>query len=240
MLTLTSLQQLNNLSIQERQKAYVSESITSVYPIVECGEELVELGVYFCDAGAQIVLAPVAPDATAGMFLRAGAAQRLLQVFRELATRTNGGARLKVTDAFRPLWLQRKYFTEIREQIREREGLDDEALWERVTQFIADPDCCPPHTTGGAIDLTIVDANNKELDMGTSVDAIDDRANTWSDAVDENAHGNRLLLHTCMTSAGFVNLASEWWHYSYGDQYWAVLTQAPAAIYQSREDVTSA
>jgi zinc D-Ala-D-Ala dipeptidase len=28
-----------------------------------------------------------------------------------------------------------------------------------------------------------------------------------------------------------VNYPTEWWHWSYGDRYWAVMTDAPAALY---------
>ena len=31
--------------------------------------------------------------------------------------------------------------------------------------------------------------------------------------------------------AGLVNYPTEWWHWSYGDRYWALLTGAPAALY---------
>jgi len=32
-------------------------------------------------------------------------------------------------------------------------------------------------------------------------------------------------------AAGLVNYPTEWWHWSYGDRYWAMATGAPAAIY---------
>ncbi|MDT7587682.1 MAG: zinc D-Ala-D-Ala dipeptidase, partial [Pseudonocardiales bacterium] len=32
-------------------------------------------------------------------------------------------------------------------------------------------------------------------------------------------------------SVGFVNYPTEWWHWSYGDRYWAIKTTAAAAIY---------
>jgi D-alanyl-D-alanine dipeptidase len=28
-----------------------------------------------------------------------------------------------------------------------------------------------------------------------------------------------------------VNYPTEWWHWSYGDRYWALMTGAPAALY---------
>jgi D-alanyl-D-alanine dipeptidase len=39
-----------------------------------------------------------------------------------------------------------------------------------------------------------------------------------------------------MTGAGFVNYPSEWWHWSYGDRYWAVVTGEPHAIYGPVEE----
>lgn len=34
-----------------------------------------------------------------------------------------------------------------------------------------------------------------------------------------------------MTSAAFVNYPSEWWHWSYGDKYWAAMLNRPYALY---------
>jgi D-alanyl-D-alanine dipeptidase len=45
------------------------------------------------------------------------------------------------------------------------------------------------------------------------------------------ARANRLLLCEAMEAQGFANYAREWWHYSYGDRYWAWLRDAPIAIY---------
>jgi len=42
---------------------------------------------------------------------------------------------------------------------------------------------------------------------------------------------NRRLLVEAMESVGFVNHGHEWWHFSYGDRYWAVITGTDVAIY---------
>ncbi|WP_406807061.1 hypothetical protein [Burkholderia semiarida] len=34
-----------------------------------------------------------------------------------------------------------------------------------------------------------------------------------------------------MTDAGFTNYPSEWWHWSVGDRYWAVIQNESHAIY---------
>lgn len=116
-----------------------------------------------------------------------------------------------------------------------RKGLTGDALYASVTEVIADPDLCPPHSTGGAIDLTIIEmATGKEIDMGSKLDDVDDSlAYAFHPSIAKTAQANRLLLFNAMTRAGFANTASEWWHYSYGDQEWAIRTGAPFAYYGS-------
>ena len=44
--------------------------------------------------------------------------------------------------------------------------------------------------------------------------------------------GARLLIGgTVLCGAGLVNYPTEWWHWSYGDRYWALMTGATAAVY---------
>ena len=237
MKTVTDTNVFQELPVHERRQWYIPESVTTVFPIEDNGEKLVLLQDLIRDAGVQMVFAPVNPD-NEQLHMREGAAWRLVEVAKELAQRSDGIYALKITDAFRPLALQRKYFTEITEQIQEKEGLTGQALWERVTEFVADPELCPPHSTGGATDLTITNlTTGEDLDMGTSVDTVDDRSNTWTEDISDEAKANRQLLWEVMTGHGFVNLASEWWHYSFGDQYWAIFTNQSAAIYGSRESV---
>jgi D-alanyl-D-alanine dipeptidase len=37
-----------------------------------------------------------------------------------------------------------------------------------------------------------------------------------------------------MDAAGFINYLQEWWHWSYGDRYWAFQTSAEATLYGPR------
>ncbi|NUT29743.1 MAG: dipeptidase, partial [Streptomyces sp.] len=32
-----------------------------------------------------------------------------------------------------------------------------------------------------------------------------------------------------------INYGTEWWHWSYGDRYWALQTRQPAALYGPAE-----
>jgi zinc D-Ala-D-Ala dipeptidase len=110
--------------------------------------------------------------------------------------------------------------------------------------FVADPNGAgvPPHLTGGAVDVTAT-VDGDELWFGTEFDEfVPHAAALWFERADA-AHGpggaavdsttvrdRRRTLRAAMASAGFVGLAEEWWHFSYGDEAWAVATGA-AALY---------
>jgi len=223
--------------MEERAFWYIPERLTTALPIKECGEPLIDVLQQLPDTEWPYYFrpAPAVNGANECRFLlRQDVARRFGDAARAVISLSNGKIMLKVTDSFRPLSLQRAHFEKIKKNIARKESLAGDALWERVTQFIADPDLCPPHTTGGAIDLTLVRSKNgTELPMGTPVDAIDDRAFTWHREIAAAAQKNRRLLFDAMTGAGFVNLASEWWHFSYGDQYWAAFLGEHSARYDS-------
>ncbi|MBN1324677.1 MAG: D-alanyl-D-alanine carboxypeptidase family protein [Alphaproteobacteria bacterium] len=86
-----------------------------------------------------------------------------------------------------------------------------------------------PHQTGGAIDLTIIDTNGKELDMGTPFSEHSKRCVTKYKNISDVAKRNRKILLTAMENAGFFNYPGEWWHYSFGDRAWAAYKGKPCA-----------
>ena len=106
------------------------------------------------------------------------------------------GLRLKLLDAFRPTEAQWK-------------------LWNfrPDPEFLADPRRGSPHSRGAAIDLTLVDAAGRELDMGTGFDAFTPLSHHGSTAIAEAAQRNRLTLLGLMTAAGWDFYRNEWWHY---------------------------
>lgn len=60
---------------------------------------------------------------------------------------------------------------------------------------------------------------------------------TDSQLANNTAKKNRKLLLDVMKAQGFVNYPTEWWHFSYGDRYWAYHQQAPCAIYGSYDEI---
>ncbi len=157
-------------------------------------------------------------------------AQERLQVLKH-------GCRLKIFDAYRPLGVQKfmiEYDTNRVAQERYGSSFDVLTLseqervekvvshfWSPISDDVAlNP---PPHSTGGALDLTIVDSNGVALDMGTQIDELVDASESdyyYNSGTDYQK--NRELLVEVMEYAGFVQLPTEWWHFSYGDQIWAV------------------
>jgi D-alanyl-D-alanine dipeptidase len=51
--------------------------------------------------------------------------------------------------------------------------------------------------------------------MGTGFDCFDTLAHTLDPRVQGVQRANRLLLKSTLEDLGFVNLAEEWWHYTY-------------------------
>lgn len=64
------------------------------------------------------------------------------------------------------------------------------------------------HNKGIALDLTLVDSNNVELQMQTSMHDL-----SWYSELKRNNY-NAKLLASIMQSVGFTGLASEWWHFN--------------------------
>ncbi|MFI6643027.1 M15 family metallopeptidase [Streptomyces sp. NPDC050504] len=56
---------------------------------------------------------------------------------------------------------------------------------------------------------------DNSLDMGTGFDCFDTLSHTEDPRIGGKQRANRRLLKTALTDQGFVNLAEEWWHYTY-------------------------
>ena len=71
--------------------------------------------------------------------------------------------------------------------------------------------------------------------MPTSCEESDGACYTDAGNVGCEAQANRRVLRDALSAAGLVNYPTEWWHWSYGDRYWALETGAPAALYGAKE-----
>lgn len=75
--------------------------------------------------------------------------------------------------------------------------------------------------------------------MGTRVNASPEESDgaCYTDAggVGSEARANRRVLGDALTAVGMANYPTEWWHWSYGDRYWALQVGADRAMYGPRE-----
>jgi D-alanyl-D-alanine dipeptidase len=163
--------------------------------------------------------------------LRRGVADRLLKAQSALPD----GLRLLVVEGYRPYDAQQVIFTGDSDELRRRNpSWDDARLFVEASKFVS-PVEVAPHTTGGAVDLTLCTEDGAELDMGTPIDATpvdsDNACFTAAGNIPAGARANRQIMIEALTSAGMVNYPTEWWHWSFGDRYWAISTKAPHACY---------
>jgi D-alanyl-D-alanine dipeptidase len=145
------------------------------------------------------------------------------------------GVAIKIVEVYRPPQVQRTAFDKYRAEVQAlRPELDAATLDLEASRFIA-PLAVALHPTGAAVDLTLCDERGNELDMGTSLNDVDwsrsTRTYTDSTEVAPEVRQRRKLLADALRAAELVNYPSEWWHWSFGDRYWAWATKAPCARY---------
>lgn len=128
-------------------------------------------------------------------YLRKSTAEALVkanEAFKQL------GYRIKLFDCYRPLSVQKK-------------------MWKILpgTHYVANPAKGSKHNRGAAVDLTLVDAQGKELNMGTPFDFFGKEAHhTYTEHTKEVLE-NRKLLKETLNKYNFKSIYSEWWHYEY-------------------------
>ena len=244
-----SLEALRRRAIPDQGAARARKKGFRDYPIGAArSEPMVELGA-LAIAGENYYWSQKNPPywrriegATPKLMLRESVAAKLAKANARLA---EAGLELFVFDAWRPRAVQ-AYFHDVwmPEEIRKRRpDLSGDVLMREVERYWAAPsqnDARPaPHATGAACDLSIRWKGGDLLWMGSIFDDVTDlahrdrfeSANAEMCFSDEEARANRRLLHWVMNEQGFEGHPDEWWHFSYGDQLWAALSGALAAIY---------
>ena len=128
-------------------------------------------------------------------YLRKSTAEALVkanEAFKQL------GYRIKLFDCYRPLSVQKK-------------------MWKILpgTHYVANPAKGSKHNRGAAVDLTLVDAEGKELNMGTPFDFFGKEAHHTYTQHSKEVLENRKLLKETLNKYNFKSIYSEWWHYEY-------------------------
>lgn len=204
-------------------------------PVRDDGEPLVDLLGAFPNLVFDLGRLHVQKDSASISFARREIGVRLTRAQEQLPP----GLRLLVKECHRPLWVQKMSWDGYAAFLRGKFPAWSEAEIDVENSKLNAPLDVAPHATGGAVDLTLIDERGQWLDMGTEFNAspLETEGATYTGAANIGpvAQANRNILVDAMTSAGFVNYPTEWWHWSYGDKYWALRTGAPCAIYGPRD-----
>lgn len=121
------------------------------------------------------------------------------------------GWRLLVLDALRPHRVQQAIWADVA-------GTPAQA-------YFADPARGSIHSFGMAVDVTLIDAQGRESDMGSGYDEMTLRSHPMLDAehlalgeLSAAQVAERGWLHAAMARGGFRAIATEWWHFDFGDR----------------------
>lgn len=205
-------------------------------PIEDCGEPLVPIPL------DQFAYPEVHPYQKLGAdygdrspyMLRSAIVDQLLGAQQYLEQRQPQW-KIYIFDAYRPLTVQQFMVDYTFNQLRQKYIItrphptmeEEEALWDQVYKFWARPSfnplTPPPHSTGSAVDVTLVNDRGALVEMGGDIDdiALHSYPDHYESAHQEpqlTYHSHRQLLRTAMESQSFVINPNEWWHFSSGDQ----------------------
>ncbi|MFZ5951495.1 MAG: M15 family metallopeptidase [Candidatus Rifleibacteriota bacterium] len=110
------------------------------------------------------------------------------------------GFRVKILDAYRPLAVQ-------------------SILWKIKPDpsFVAPPTSGSRHNRGASVDITLVDADLKEIEMPSKYDEFGPKARSYGQKLPASIQKNLETLQNAMKKYGFTTINSEWWHFDFQD-----------------------
>jgi len=179
-----------------------------------------------------------------------------LQQSAEAANLMGGPVELYVDEGYRPASLQARLYEEVFPQLisKQHPHWSRQEVLRRRDELIAEPPTSSspsPHLTGAAVDINLrfqrpdpgfvpgcrVELGHKSGVVGYAAQPDYFEHHVPASKIERQAQRNRRILYWVMRGAllgddtGFVVNPTEWWHWSYGDQLWAQLTDAPEAFY---------
>lgn len=222
----------------ENELVLITDPRVLAVPIIDNQEPLVDL-IHTKDL--RYGPSPEIPDNTNYTKMRKTVYEKLIQAQQLLPD----NLRFCLYEAYRSISLQQFLFDERYKKVKAANpSWPATALFLETTKMVSpvtNPDSSqnvPAHSTGGAIDIYLLDPHGATVDMGIHPkDWMADQEGilsaTASQAISKQAQHYRSIMCDVLSKAGFVNYPTEYWHWSYGDRYWAYHKRQPYAIYGS-------
>jgi D-alanyl-D-alanine dipeptidase len=211
------------------RKLSIAEPVTQLrhVKIIECGEPLVDFTA-FCP---RLLLDLPRFNYRRETLLRQSVAEQLCRAAELLPE----GYRLSIIEGWRPPYIQRRmYLTTWGMFEKEHPDWSRTRLVRTVNRFTAPMDrrVPPPHTTGGAVDLSLTDADGRPVEVLSPYASMDPEGFLFAaPRLSPEARRHRDILAEALTAGGLTNYPSEYWHWSYGDQGWAYRGGHQNALY---------
>lgn len=206
-------------------------------PLIDNGERLIPLD----GLNARIIVDSSKENADAlGYELRFYIRETVGHKLVEAVLQTPDNYAFLVKESLRPQNLQALWFSDyLRTILEANPELPEGDAVALAARFVAPPSVAG-HPTGGAVDLTLCNLRGYELDLGCEYDQDEKTSNgaclSHFNQLSPDASKHRRILFEALGSVGFVNYPFEWWHWSYGDRYWAAVTEHPHALYGAVAD----
>ena len=107
------------------------------------------------------------------------------------------GYKIKIFDGFRPIEIQQQ-------------------MWDIIQdpRYVTEPEkgqCT--HCRGVALDVTLVNQDGTDVEMGTNFDNFTTKAHSTHLKIPKEQIHNRVILSGIMSIAGFHSIPTEWWHF---------------------------
>jgi D-alanyl-D-alanine dipeptidase len=201
-------------------------------PIEDNGEPLIDP----CSLSARIHFSKVHPKfAELNDRRTPNVRKRVAEMLAQAGESLPAGIDIEIIEGFRPIAQQRLMYEHLRAEFAKKHPEWNKATLNRITNTLSAPPgdkSPPPHTTGAAVDVCLIYAKTGVwLDVTSPFEWDETSAPTAIKGLSAEARKSRNLLIGAMEAAGLTNYAGEWWHWSYGDQGWALRVGAAKAIY---------
>jgi D-alanyl-D-alanine dipeptidase len=225
-----------NIQSKENVMLLLSDNKIAEKPVVESREQLVDFRACSGDIMVDLSRKHIGNQSDSFLKARRTVVEKVISASKDLPK----GIKFLIKEAYRPSDLQQHYFDSYCAMVRKQyPGYSMQAIYRETSKYVA-PVNVAPHPTGGAVDLTLAGDDGAELDLGTRFNAspteTQDACFTSATHIPKNARMLREILIVTLSRVGMVNYPTEWWHWSFGDKYWAVVMNKAHAIYGPLEE----
>jgi len=190
--------------------------------IKECGEKLVDLRKYSPNA---ILTSTIKNHA----YLRESVAKMINKAITYLPK----GMTFKIISAWRSAGEQATIYKNFWHFVEKKHpGWSKEKIKKFVETFVAPfkGKYVSGHMTGAAVDIRLI-KNGRNIPMRTNKLSYEENSQSHQPKLPKRLINNRKIMFQALEKVGLTNCLAEFWHWSYGDIWWAKSSNKKTAIY---------